>query len=349
MAERKKKGKPSAPKSAPPAFATVDVSSLLDDMAANDAGGSASYDAALNAILESQAGGGAAVERGSYAASDDDASFGAADVEMGAAVDVGNVVAAGTVAFRPESRADSDGGDFLPSERLEFDSDRLREEQAAAASTASIAAAAAAAAAAVSTVSSFVAAPSASVSATPVRGGTLPPMQAPDTGDFPLGSALALRGRADTINAGLVSPSVMHQLTAAAPAAADGSKPKIPAAERSSALRGSIVADGIAAAAAEDEGGDKKDEVRMRVGYYQMTGHGNGRYVFIPKAMLRRPAFDFDEAFAALQMKIPDLVFDLNSAPDVDEYVHCLPPLSAFVCSVISRNVPHTLFIAGGT
>jgi hypothetical protein len=79
------------------------------------------------------------------------------------------------------------------------------------------------------------------------------------------------------------------------------------------------MADGIAAA--EDEGGDKKDEVRMRVGYYQMTGHGNVRYVFIPKAMLRRPAFDFDEAFAALQMKIPDLVFDLNSAPDVDEYV----------------------------
>ena len=323
MAERKKKGKPSAPKSAPPAFATVDVSSLLDDMAANDAGGSASYDAALNAILDSQAGGGAAVERDSYAGSDDDASFGAADVEMGAAVDVGNMVAAGTVAFRPESRADNDGVDFLPSERLEFDSDRLREEQAAATSTASVAAAAAAAAAAaVSTVSSFVAAPSASMSATPVRGGTLPPMQAPDTGDFPLGSALALRGRADTINAGLVSPSVMHQLTAAAPAAADGSKPKIPAAEKSSALRGSIVADGIAAAAAaEDEGGDKKDEVRMRVGYYQMTGHGNVRYVFIPKAMLRRPAFDFDEAFAALQMKIPDLVFDLNSAPDVDEYV----------------------------
>ena len=76
---------------------------------------------------------------------------------------------------------------------------------------------------------------------------------------------------------------------------------------------------------AEEAEGKKKDDMRMRVGYYQMDKKHHVRYVFIPKAMLRNPQFDFDEAFAALQITVPDLIFDLNSAPDVDEWNLRLP------------------------
>ena len=76
---------------------------------------------------------------------------------------------------------------------------------------------------------------------------------------------------------------------------------------------------------AEEAEANKKDDIRMRVGYYQMDKKHNVRYVFIPKAMLRNPQFDFGEAFAALNITVPDLVFDLNSAPDVDEWNLRLP------------------------
>ena len=75
----------------------------------------------------------------------------------------------------------------------------------------------------------------------------------------------------------------------------------------------------------EEADANKKDDVRMRVGYYQIDRKHNVRYVFIPKAMLRNPQFDFDEAFAALNITVPDLIFDLNSAPDVDEWNLRLP------------------------
>ena len=39
----------------------------------------------------------------------------------------------------------------------------------------------------------------------------------------------------------------------------------------------------------EEVDGKKKDDVRMRVGYYQMDKKHHVRYVFIPKAMLRNP------------------------------------------------------------
>ena len=39
----------------------------------------------------------------------------------------------------------------------------------------------------------------------------------------------------------------------------------------------------------EEVDGKKKDDVRMRVGYYQMDKMHHVRYVFIPKAMLRNP------------------------------------------------------------
>ena len=40
---------------------------------------------------------------------------------------------------------------------------------------------------------------------------------------------------------------------------------------------------------AEEVDGKKKDDVRMRVGYYQMDKKHHVRYAFIPKAMLRNP------------------------------------------------------------
>jgi hypothetical protein len=61
------------------------------------------------------------------------------------------------------------------------------------------------------------------------------------------------------------------------------------------------------------------------VGYYQMKGYSLVRYCYIPKALLRNPAFSLDEAFAALQMKTPDLVFELNAAEDVRTWNLRLP------------------------
>ena len=81
----------------------------------------------------------------------------------------------------------------------------------------------------------------------------------------------------------------------------------------------------LAPTAETDEADGKKKDIRMRVGYYQMDKKHHVRYVFIPKAMLRNPQFDFDQVFAALQITVPDLVFDLNSAPDVDEWNLRLP------------------------
>ena len=54
-----------------------------------------------------------------------------------------------------------------------------------------------------------------------------------------------------------------------------------------------------------DEDDAKKVDFRLRVGYYQMMGTGKPmvRYCFIPKAALRKQDFDFDEAFAALQVR----------------------------------------------
>ena len=284
MTERVKKAKPSAPKSAPPAFATVDVSSLLDDTAAATAGRGLSYNDALNAILDSQAGGGAAAaaeqasDRDGDDYENDDASLALDDVGA-STLDAGSTFASGTLAVI--GRAESEG-EFLESEKIAFEPERYATAAAAATATAAAAASTAAAAASATAASTFSSFNAAAAAVTPVRTGQLPPMQAPETGDFSPGSALASRARADTINGGLVSPSVMHQLAAAAADIPHMLKPRT---DPAGGLRGSIVAtDGIAAAPAEEEG-DKKDEVRMRVGYYQMTGHGNVRCV----ANSRRP------------------------------------------------------------
>jgi hypothetical protein len=78
---------------------------------------------------------------------------------------------------------------------------------------------------------------------------------------------------------------------------------------------------------ADDHDDTKKADYRLRVGYYQMMGTGKPvvRYCFIPKAALRKQDFDFDEVFAALRLRTPDLVFDLSSATDVEDWNLRLP------------------------
>ena len=137
-------------------------------------------------------------------------------------------------------------------------------------------------------------------------------------------SANGLRERSDTINMGAPSPTLMHQL-AGPPVYTPGGLFHDDHDRHGRPLPRKSIEGSIGGAPPGDDDDNKKNDVKMRVGYYQMTGKQNVRYCFIPKALLRKPDFDFDEAFAALQMKPPDLVFDLNSAPDVDEWNLRLP------------------------
>jgi hypothetical protein len=70
---------------------------------------------------------------------------------------------------------------------------------------------------------------------------------------------------------------------------------------------------------------DAKKETSMRVGYYQIKGHSLVRYCYIPKDLLRNPSYSLEEAFEALQLKTPELVFEMSSADDTNTWNLRLP------------------------
>jgi hypothetical protein len=71
--------------------------------------------------------------------------------------------------------------------------------------------------------------------------------------------------------------------------------------------------------------GKKKDDVRMRVGYYQMDKKHHVRYVFIPKAMLRNPQ-----------------VTDLFSTPlHVNRHLHPCALIINHSYTYIYQPIPH--------
>jgi hypothetical protein len=75
----------------------------------------------------------------------------------------------------------------------------------------------------------------------------------------------------------------------------------------------------------DENGNEPKVKKGMRVGYYQMTNKALVRYCFIPKALLRSSSFNFDDVFQALNLRTPDLVFELNIAADTSEWNLRLP------------------------
>jgi hypothetical protein len=75
----------------------------------------------------------------------------------------------------------------------------------------------------------------------------------------------------------------------------------------------------------DENGNEIRAKKGMRVGYYQMTNKAVVRYCFIPKALLRSSAFNFDDVFSALNLKTPDLVFELNIAGDTSTWNLRLP------------------------
>jgi hypothetical protein len=75
----------------------------------------------------------------------------------------------------------------------------------------------------------------------------------------------------------------------------------------------------------DENGNEIRVKKGMRVGYYQMTNKAVVRYCFIPKALLRSSSFNFDDVFSALNLKTPDLVFELNVAGDTSGWNLRLP------------------------
>lgn len=79
----------------------------------------------------------------------------------------------------------------------------------------------------------------------------------------------------------------------------------------------------------------------MRVGYYQMSQKPLVRFCFIPKALLRSAAFNLDDVFSALNLKTPDLVFELNIAGTCIYFIHICMHINIqiylYVCMYMNR------------
>jgi hypothetical protein len=69
-----------------------------------------------------------------------------------------------------------------------------------------------------------------------------------------------------------------------------------------------------------------KSQNKLKVGFYKVTGEKKtARYVFVSSHILRQKNFSFDDVFRALGIDVPNLIFQINSAPDVTDWNLRLP------------------------
>jgi len=87
-----------------------------------------------------------------------------------------------------------------------------------------------------------------------------------------------------------------------------------------------------------------KSSNRIKIGYYRMSSESKVvKYCYVPSSMLQRDSFNFDDAFSALGMNTPNLLFSINQAVDVLDWNMRLPNYRTSLQGQEHPNPPHEL------